>query len=146
MNREELKKILPHREPMLLVDEAYLNEDGTATGYYNVRGDEYFLQGHFPGNPIVPGVIQCEIMAQSACVLFVDKMANGGVIPVYTGLDKVRFRNMVKPGDRIRVDTKVIRSFHPMYVLHGELTVDGKKCMSGDFSFAITEVGEREEA
>ena len=101
MNREELKKILPHREPMLLVDEAYLNEDGTATGYYNVRGDEYFLQGHFPGNPIVPGVIQCEIMAQSACVLFADKMANGGVIPVYTGLDKVRFRNMVKPGDRI---------------------------------------------
>lgn len=146
MNREELKKILPHREPMLLVDEAYLNEDGTATGYYNVRGDEYFLQGHFPGNPIVPGVIQCEIMAQSACVLFADKMANVGVIPVYTGLDKVRFRNMVKPGDRIRVDTKVIRSFHPMYVLHGELTVDGKKCMSGDFSFAITEVGEREEA
>ncbi|SCY07151.1 3-hydroxyacyl-[acyl-carrier-protein] dehydratase [Butyrivibrio hungatei] len=146
MNREELKKILPHREPMLLVDEAYLNEDGTATGYYNVRGDEYFLQGHFPGNPIVPGVIQCEIMAQSACVLFADKMANGRVIPVYTGLDKVRFRNMVKPGDRIRVDTKVIRSFHPMYVLHGELTVDGKKCMSGDFSFAITEVGEREEA
>lgn len=146
MNREELKKILPHREPMLLVDEAYLNEDGTATGYYNVRGDEYFLQGHFPGNPIVPGVIQCEIMAQSACVLFADKMVNGGVIPVYTGLDKVRFRNMVKPGDRIRVDTKVIRSFHPMYVLHGELTVDGKKCMSGDFSFAITEVGEREEA
>ena len=146
MDREELKKILPHREPMLLVDEAYLNEDGTATGYYNVRGDEYFLQGHFPGNPIVPGVIQCEIMAQSACVLFADKMVNGGVIPVYTGLDKVRFRNMVKPGDRIRVDTKVIRSFHPMYVLHGELTVDGKKCMSGDFSFAITEVGEREEA
>lgn len=146
MDREELKKILPHREPMLLVDEAYLNEDGTATGYYNVRGDEYFLQGHFPGNPIVPGVIQCEIMAQSACVLFAGKMANGGVIPVYTGLDKVRFRNMVKPGDRIRVDTKVIRSFHPMYVLHGELTVDGKKCMSGDFSFAITEVGEREEA
>ena len=146
MNREELKKILPHSEPMLLVDETYLNEDGTATGYYNVRGDEYFLQGHFPGNPIVPGVIQCEIMAQSACVLFADKMANGRVIPVYTGLDKVRFRNMVKPGDRIRVDTKVIRSFHPMYVLHGELTVDGKKCMSGDFSFAITEVGEREEA
>ena len=146
MNREELMKILPHRDPMLLVDEAYLNEDGTATGYYNVRGDEYFLQGHFPGNPIVPGVIQCEIMAQSACVLFADKMASGGCIPVYTGLDKVRFRNMVKPGDRIRIDTKVIRSLHPMYVLHGELTVDGKKCMSGDFSFAITEVGEREEA
>ncbi|RKM53993.1 MULTISPECIES: 3-hydroxyacyl-ACP dehydratase FabZ [unclassified Butyrivibrio] len=146
MNREELKNILPHREPMLLVDEAYLNEDGTATGYYQVRGDEFFLQGHFPGNPIVPGVIQCEMMAQSACIMFEEMMNKKGCIPVYTGLDKVRFRNMVKPGDRVRIDTKLIRSFHPMYVLHGELTVDGKKCMSGDFSFAITGEGDSKEA
>ncbi len=137
MNKEEIKKILPHREPMLLVDEAYLNEDGTATGYYHVKGDEFFLQGHFPGNPIVPGVIQCEMMAQSACILFADKMTQKDILPVYTGLDKVRFRNMVKPGDTIRIDTKVIRECHPMYMLHGELSVKGKKCMSGDFSFAL---------
>ncbi|MBQ6416739.1 MAG: 3-hydroxyacyl-ACP dehydratase FabZ [Butyrivibrio sp.] len=137
MNREEIKKILPHREPMLLVDEAYLNEDGTATGFYKVRGDEFFLQGHFPGNPIVPGVIQCEMMAQSACIMFEEKMKGKDTTPVYTGLDKVRFRGMIKPGDTIRIDTKLIRDAHPMYLLHGELTVDGKKCMSGDFSFAI---------
>lgn len=136
MNREEIKQILPHREPMLLVDEAVLNEDGSATGYYRVRGDEYFLRGHFPGNPIVPGVIQCEMMAQSACVLFSDRM-NAGVTPVYTGLDKVRFRNMIKPGDLIRIDTKIIKGCHPLYQLHGEVSVDGKKCMSGDFSFAL---------
>lgn len=136
MNKEELKNILPHREPMLLVEEAYVNEDGTATGFYTVKGDEYFLQGHFPGNPIVPGVIQCEMMAQSACVLFADKMTEG-VLPVYTGLDKVRFRGMIKPGDKIRIDTKILKQFHPMYVLHGEVSVDGRKCMSGDFSFAI---------
>lgn len=139
MNREEIKKILPHREPMLLVDEAYLNEDGSATGFYKVRGDEFFLQGHFPGNPIVPGVIQCEMMAQSACIMFEEKMKGKGATPVYTGLDKVRFRGMIKPGDTIRIDTKLIRDAHPMYLLHGELTVDGKKCMSGDFSFAILE-------
>ena len=137
MDREEIKGILPHREPMLLVDEAYLNEDGSATGYYHVRGDEFFLQGHFPGNPIVPGVIQCEMMAQSACIMFENKMKGTDAIPVYTGLDKVRFRGMIKPGDTIRIDTKLIRDAHPMYLLHGELTVDGKKCMSGDFSFAI---------
>ena len=137
MNKEEIKTILPHREPMLLLDEAYLNEDGTATGYYTVRGDEFFLQGHFPGKPVVPGVIQCEIMAQSACILFTDKMREKDVLPLYTGLDKVRFRGMVVPGDKIRIDTRILRQSHPMYLLHGELSVDGKKCMSGDFSFAI---------
>jgi 3-hydroxyacyl-[acyl-carrier-protein] dehydratase len=137
MNKEEIKTILPHREPMLLLDEAYLNEDGTATGYYTVKGDEFFLQGHFPGKPVVPGVIQCEIMAQSACILFADKMREKDILPLYTGLDKVRFRGMVLPGDKIRIDTRILRESHPMYLLHGELTVDGKKCMSGDFSFAI---------
>ena len=70
MNREELKNILPHREPMLLVDEAYVGEDGKAHGKYTVRGDEYFLKGHFPQNPIVPGVIQCEMAAQTCCAAY----------------------------------------------------------------------------
>ena len=137
MKREEIKTILPHREPMLLVDEVILNEDGSATGYYKVRGDEFFLQGHFPENPIVPGVIQCEMMAQSACILFADKMKQEGVLPVYTGLDKVRFRGMIKPGDNIKIQVKLKRESHPLYALSGEITVDGKRCMSGDFSFAI---------
>lgn len=137
MNQEDIKKILPHREPMLLVEEAYLNEDGSATGYYEVKGDEFFLQGHFPGNPIVPGVIQCEMMAQSACILFADKMQGSSCTPVYTGLDKVKFRGMVKPGDRVKIVTRLLRAAHPLYLLHGELSVEGKKCMSGDFSFAI---------
>ena len=77
MNREEIKQILPHREPMLLLDDAE-NQGDTAVGHYTVKGDEYFLKGHFPGNPIVPGVILCEILAQSACVLLTDALKEIG--------------------------------------------------------------------
>jgi 3-hydroxymyristoyl/3-hydroxydecanoyl-(acyl carrier protein) dehydratase len=80
---------------------------------------------------------------QSACIMFADRMKKKGTTPVYTGLDKVRFRGMIKPGDTIRIDTKILKQSHPMYMLHGELSVDGKRCMSGDFSFAILEEKER---
>ena len=99
MKKEEIMKILPHRDHMLLLDDVE-NVEGTAVGHYTVRGDEFFLKGHFPGNPIVPGVILCEILAQSACVLLQDALGEGK-IPVYTGLDKVKFRSPVRPGDTI---------------------------------------------
>ena len=107
MNRDELKTILPHREPMLLVDEAAVGEDGIARGSYTVRGDEYFLDGHFPGNPIVPGVIQCEMAAQTCCVLFADKVK--GSTPLFAGINKVRFRRQVKPGERIDFECTPVR-------------------------------------
>ena len=72
MNREEIMRILPHREPMLLLDDVE-EQDGESVGHYAVRGDEFFLTGHFPGNPIVPWVILCEILAPSACVLFAGR-------------------------------------------------------------------------
>ena len=100
MNQKEIMKILPHRDAMLLLDEAE-SRDGEAVGRYHVRGDEFFLQGHFPGNPVVPGVILCEILAQSACVLMRDAMTEGK-LPVYTGLNHVKFRSPVKPGDNGR--------------------------------------------
>ena len=136
MNREEIMKILPHRDAMLLLDEVE-NKEGTAIGHYTVRGDEFFLQGHFPGNPIVPGVILCEILAQSACVLMREAM-DGGKLPVYTGLDHVRFRAPVRPGDRIETQCRIKRAKHPFYFAEGTVSVDGRLCVSADFSFEIT--------
>lgn len=104
MNKEEIMKILPHRDNMLLVEQAQV-VDGVAHGKYAVRGDEWFLQGHFPGNPVVPGVILCEMMAQATCVLLAESLPEGAT-PYFTSLDKVKFKNPVSPrrytGNRVR--------------------------------------------
>ena len=135
MNKEEIKKILPHREPMLLVDEVEL-VDGKAVGKCHIRGDEYFLQGHFPGNPIVPGVIQCEMLAQSACVLLADGAA-GNVTPVFTSLDKVKFRGMVHPGDTLETECELTGQRRNFYFAKGVGRVNGKLVVSAEFSFAL---------
>ena len=136
MNREEIMTILPHRENMLLLDDVE-NKDGTAIGHYTVRGDEFFLKGHFPDDPIVPGVILCEILAQSACVLMQDVMSEGNV-PVYTGLNNVKFRMSVRPGDTVETQCRIKRGKHPFYFAEGTVMVDGRLCVSAEFSFAIT--------
>ena len=136
MNREGIMRILPHRENLLLLDDVE-SSDGTAVGHYTVRGDEFFLKGHFPGNPIVPGVILCEILAQSACGLLQDAMSEGK-LPVYTGLNNVKFRSPVKPGDRVETRCRIRRVKHPFYFAEGTVTVDGRLCVSAEFSVAIT--------
>ncbi|MCD8373848.1 MAG: beta-hydroxyacyl-ACP dehydratase, partial [Oscillospiraceae bacterium] len=108
MDRSELMGILPHRDAMLLLDSA-TREGGEAHGVYHVKGDEWFLQGHFPGNPVVPGVVLCEILAQSVCVLLAGEMSEGKT-PMYTGLDKVRFKSPVKPGDTFETSCHITRS------------------------------------
>ena len=138
MNREEIKNILPHREAMLLLDEVE-EQNGEAVGHYTVRGDEFFLQGHFPGHPIVPGVILCEILAQSACVLLKDALGEGK-LPVYAGLNNVRFRSPVRPGDRIETRCHIKRAKHPFYFAEGTVSVGETLCVSAEFSFAVTGV------
>ncbi len=120
---------------MLLLDEAERIDD-TAHGKYHVRGDEWFLQGHFPGNPVVPGVILCEILAQSVCILLTDKMS-GAVMRMYTGLNNVRFRSPVRPGDTFETECAITRAKPPFYFAEGKGTVNGKLCVKAEFSFAV---------
>lgn len=128
---------MPHREPMLLVDEASVVGEGESRGTYTVRGDEYFLQGHFPGNPMVPGVILCEMAAQSSVVLFADEVA--GKTPVFTGMKDVKFRHSVRPGDTVTFTCRITRKKLPFCFLSAEAYVGDTLCMKGEFSFAVVD-------
>lgn len=135
MNQEEIKKILPHRDDMLLLDE--VEQRGTsAYGKYLVKGNEWFLNGHFPGNPVVPGVILCEILAQSACVLLSEETTKGKT-PMYTGLNNVRFKSPVRPGDVLETECSITKAKPPFYFAEGKGTVRGNLCVTASFSFAV---------
>ena len=137
MKREELEKILPHRDAMLLLDEAERDGD-TARGKYLVKGDEWFLRGHFPGNPVVPGVVLCEMLAQSVCVLLSEYM-DADKLPYYTGLNNVRFKSSVLPGDLFETRCRVTRIKKPFFFAEGEGYVGDRLCVKAEFSFAIME-------
>jgi 3-hydroxyacyl-[acyl-carrier-protein] dehydratase len=133
LNIEAIKEYLPHREPMLLVEEARL-VDGVATGRYTVRGDEFFLAGHFPGNPMVPGVILCEMMAQSSCLLLEPQDVGRGTY--LAGMNKVKFKCKVVPGDTIEFKCELIAKRGPFYFVKGSGYVRDRLCVSGEISIA----------
>ena len=136
MNRTDIKEFLPHREPMLLVD--WTEKEGDRIkATYHVTGEEWFLRGHFPDYPVVPGVVICEIMAQS-CTLILGEQLKGHT-PFYAGLDKVRFKHMVRPGDTIEITAKPISVRGSLYVIGAQATVDGHLAVKGELSFFLME-------
>ncbi len=124
---------------MLLVDGAELAAPGRARGSYTVRGDEWFLRGHFPDYPVVPGVILLEIVAQASCLLVAQSME--GATPYFTGIEKARFRQKVLPGDTLSIESELIATKPPFYFVRARGTVDGKICVSAEFSFALAASG-----
>lgn len=120
---------------MLLVDEAHITPEGEAEGTYHVTGDEWFLQGHFPGNPVVPGVVLCEIMAQTCSVMLADKVK--GCTPYFSSLNNVKFKHPVKPGDTLQLKCRILKNKGPFYFAEGKGFVGETLCVCGEFSFAV---------
>ncbi len=137
MNREEIKHYLPHREPMLLVDEAEVDEQGVCHAQYRIREDEYFCRGHFEGNPIVPGVILCEIMAQSCALITKDDLA--GKTTLYAGINNMKFKHIVRPGDLCEITATITNRRGPLTFCSAELRVGDNLCCKGELSFALVE-------
>jgi len=136
MDKEAIKAILPHREPMLLIDEVDLVDD-MAVARYTVRGDEFFLQGHFPGNPVVPGVILCEMMAQSCCLLINEDTTAAAFIPYYTGIKQAKFKDKVLPGDTVVFKSELTGKKGPFYFVKSSGYVRDRLCVQGELSFAV---------
>jgi len=125
----EIMKLLPHRYPMLLVDRVVeIDPDGKRiVGLKNVSANEQFFQGHFPGNPVMPGVLIVEAMAQCAAILGLREMPDRDKkLFLFGGVDKARFRRPVVPGDQLRLECVVLHRRATSVKIHGKATVDGQ--------------------
>ena len=140
MSTKEILQVLPHRFPMLLVD-CIVECDGKnrVVGLKNVTFNEPFLQGHFPGDPIMPGVLQLEAMAQVAGILM-SKLFNGnGRIAYFLAVDNARFRRVVRPGDQMRIEVDFLRARMGMSKVHGKVFVGEELASEADLMFGYQE-------
>ena len=138
LNKEEIKNIIPQREPFLMIDEVQEFVPGeSCTAYKNVSEDEYYFKGHFPGNPIMPGVLIVESLAQTGAVAILSMEENKGKNALFGGIDKIRFKKQVVPGDRLKLEVKIIKRKGPIGIGEAIATVDGKVAAKGELTFAI---------
>ena len=140
LGREQIEEILPHRDPFLFLDEVVVLEPGSrVVARKRVREDEWFLTGHFPGRPIMPGVIIVEAMAQTGAVAVLADEANRGKLALFAGIDDVRFKRMVLPGDELELTCELDRMRGPIGRGKATATVDGELAARGTLMFAVTE-------
>jgi len=140
LGREQIEEILPHRDPFLFLDEVLVLEPGErVVARKQVRQDEWFLTGHFPGRPIMPGVIIVEAMAQTGAVAVLADEGNRGKLALFAGINDVRFKRMVLPGDELELTCELERMRGPVGRGKATATVDGQLAARGTLMFAVTE-------
>jgi len=137
MSQEEIKKVLPHRYPFLFVDRIVELEETRAVGIKNLTESDYFFAGHFPGAPVMPGVLILEALAQVGGVLLLSRMDNRGKIAYFMSINNAKFRRMVKPGDQLRLEIDVIRFKTKTGQIHGKAFVEDKLAAEADLMFAL---------
>jgi len=137
---EQIRDVLPHRYPFLLVDRILeMVPEKSARGYKNVTINEEFFEGHFPGHAVMPGVLVCEAMAQVGGVLLLSMTGNEGKLAYFGGMDKVRFRKPVVPGDTLVTDVEMIAAKGSIGKIRAVAKVDGEVAAEGEFIFALVE-------
>ncbi|MCR5244122.1 MAG: hypothetical protein K6C37_05230 [Bacteroidales bacterium] len=133
---DAIKTFLPHREPMLLVEKMWLDEDGTGHSEYTVKDDDFFVRGYAPDNKTVPFNILCEIMAQGCAIVVKDKLAQG-YMPLFAGIEHIEFINPVKAGDLCECEGRIIGERAGIYIAETTLTVGEKICCAGQIMLAL---------
>lgn len=140
LNNMEVQKLIPHRYPFLLVDKIIELEEGTkAVGIKNVTINEPFFQGHFPGNPLMPGVLIVEAMAQVGAVTVMTLEENKDKLAVFTGIDKIRFKKQVRPGDTLRMEVELITMKRGIGKANAVAYVGDKIACKGTLMFGLVD-------
>ena len=143
LNRKQIEDLLPHRDPMLLVDELYdINKLTSATAVVNVKKNSFFVDGHFPGQPVMPGVLIVEAFGQAAAALTaagIDKAEYENKLVFLMSVEKARFRNPVIPDCRLELNVEAIRSHGKVWKYKGEAFVDQKKMADAQWSATIVD-------
>jgi len=138
LDRAAIEAILPHREPFLLIDEVLELEPGErVVALKRVREDEWYLRGHFPGRPVMPGVLIVEAMAQAGAVAVLSEEENRGRIALFAGIDDTRFKRIVEPGDELQLECTLEQVRGPIGKGRARATVDGQLAARGTLTFAV---------
>src|ERR1041385_5543973 len=140
LDHEAVKKTIPHRFPFLLIDKVTITDpDKSAVGIKSVSGNEPFFQGHFPEKAIMPGVLIVESMAQVACALFLSKPEAKNKLAFFMGMEEIKFRKPVVPGDRLELKVEILKMRDRFGKAKGEAYVEGQLATEATFSFAIVD-------